>query len=310
MNESVTRMNEKREYFVIILSAIICIVSLLYDKSIIILSLGGCFYFFRTGSILLEEGSWLKRLYLACLVLTGISIALISGMWFSYLIIWFCIDNLFLEFSKNKNVFRCCFPVLIYIISITFLHSKKALHHIFFESAAIFAFVLVFTLIDLIYERHQRNICRLNSALGKSALIELEEKRLNQELAVKNYLIDRNARYEERERISRDIHNLVGHSITASIMALDAAELLYDKDPIKSKEKMFIAKERIQEGLSSIRHAVRLLDDFRDVIYLNDFVNSLIVLFSKLMMDFEIIIRHNLELIEDKLGDRYSPHRS
>ena len=64
--------------------------------------------------------------------------------------------------------------------------------------------------------------------IQNSNLNEMHEKRLNQELTKQNYLADKNARLVERENISRNIHNSVGHSITAAIMTLDAADMLYD----------------------------------------------------------------------------------
>ena len=86
------------------------------------------------------------------------------------------------------------------------------------------------------------------------------QKKLAKELVIKNYLADKNARLEERENISRNIHNSVGHSITAAIMTLDAADMLYDTAPDKAREKMNTANERIRTGLEAIRQAVRVLD--------------------------------------------------
>ena len=97
-------------------------------------------------------------------------------------------------------------------------------------------------------------------AVRTTAVNEMYEKKLNQELILKNYLADKNARLEERESISRTIHNSVGHSIMAAIMTLDAADMLFGTAPEKAHEKMNAANERIRSSLESIRHAVRLLD--------------------------------------------------
>lgn len=65
----------------------------------------------------------------------------------------------------------------------------------------------------------------------------------------------------ERENISRNIHNSVGHSITAAIMTLDAADMLYDVNPYEARKRMNDANNRIRVSLESIRRALRVLDD-------------------------------------------------
>jgi len=112
-------------------------------------------------------------------------------------------------------------------------------------------------------------------AVSVTAVNEMYEKKLNQELTMKQYLAEKNARLEERETISRSIHNSVGHSITAAIMTLDAADMLFDTAPGKAREKLNLANERIRGSLASIRHAVRILDAEATQVSMEDFLNQL-----------------------------------
>lgn len=121
-----------------------------------------------------------------------------------------------------------------------------------------------------------------------AAVNEMYEKKLNKELMIKNYLTDKNARLEERETISRNIHNSVGHSITAAIMTLDAADLLFEKDPEKAREKLSIANRRMRSGLDTIRHAVRVLDKENDYIGARDFLQELNDLADNFMTDTSV----------------------
>ena len=57
-------------------------------------------------------------------------------------------------------------------------------------------------------------------------------------------------KYDEREQISRDIHNSVGHTIMAAIMSLDAAEAVYNIDFEKAIEKVKFANIRMRESLN------------------------------------------------------------
>ena len=124
-----------------------------------------------------------------------------------------------------------------------------------------------------------------DKAVSVAAVNEMYEKKLNRELMIKNYLADKNARLEERETISRNIHNSVGHSITAAIMTLDAADMLFEKDPEKAREKLSIANRRMRSGLDTIRHAVRVLDKENEHIAAGDFLQELSDLADNFMMD-------------------------
>lgn len=124
-----------------------------------------------------------------------------------------------------------------------------------------------------------------------TAVRELYEKKINHQLVIKNYLAERNLRLEERENISRSIHNSVGHSITAAIMTLEAADTLLDVKPERAREKLNTANERIKESLSSIRHAVRVLDSDKKSVAMEDFIREIQAVTDSFMADTNIKIR-------------------
>lgn len=125
----------------------------------------------------------------------------------------------------------------------------------------------------------------LSKSVSVTALSEMYTKKLNQELVIKNFLADKNARLEERENISRSIHNSVGHSITAAIITLEAADMLFDKSPEMARKKIHTAKDRIRTGLDSIRHAVRVLDSEAVSISLADFLDEINTAADEFVMD-------------------------
>ena len=122
----------------------------------------------------------------------------------------------------------------------------------------------------------------------KSNINEMHEKRLNRELTIKNYLAEKNARLVERENISRNIHNSVGHSITAAIMTLDAADMLYDVKPDEARKRMNDANERMRGSLESIRRAVRTLDVETGTISAIDLKASMDAIIDEFVMDTEM----------------------
>ena len=118
-----------------------------------------------------------------------------------------------------------------------------------------------------------------------SNVSEMHEKQANEELLRQNVLAEKNARLVERENISRNIHNSVGHSITAAIMTLDAADMLYELKPEEARRKMNDANERIRGSLESIRRAVRVLDEEATEIAVSDLVADMESIIHEFVMD-------------------------
>jgi signal transduction histidine kinase len=139
---------------------------------------------------------------------------------------------------------------------------------------------------------------KLKEQMKITALNELKVKNLNHELAIKYQLADLNARLEERENIARNIHNVVGHTITSAIVSLQAYRALQATEPQRAEEKLTAATERMRLSLEEIRRAVRVLDQETQEISLQDFKQLLIVELNRFSMDTEIKVSHNLNHLE------------
>jgi len=66
---------------------------------------------------------------------------------------------------------------------------------------------------------------------------------------------------EERNRIAHEIHDVVGHTLTAAIIQLEAAKKQAGYDHPKALERMGIVSNLIRKGLDEIRRSVRMLKD-------------------------------------------------
>ena len=120
------------------------------------------------------------------------------------------------------------------------------------------------------------------------------------EIAEKKNLAEEKARLEERERISRDIHNAVGHTLSAATVTLDAAQMLIDTDTQKANQKIDQANERIHEAIGSVRSVVRTLDSEDDSVLVVDYISSLKELIHNFVLDTELKVHHNLDMIKDE----------
>ncbi|WP_297428173.1 histidine kinase [Clostridium sp.] len=108
-------------------------------------------------------------------------------------------------------------------------------------------------------------------------------------------------KYDEREQVSRDIHNSVGHTIMAAIMSLDAAEAVYNVDSKKAIEKIKFANIRMRESLEAIRKVVRGINTKVNGQTVEDMMKLINVNIDKLKEDFSIKIRIKIEYSEQQL---------
>ena len=176
------------------------------------------------------------------LILFSTLLAVISGGGISCLIFYIC---------RIKKISKMILIISFYAF-MKILVESFVLYKIIFGEIIIIAAILIIDTAKYMISQYLSAKSSISKIVGITAVNEMYMKQLNQELVIKNYLVDKNARLEERENISRNIHNSVGHSITAAIMALDAADMLFDCKPKMAREKMNTANERIRESLQSI----------------------------------------------------------
>lgn len=160
-----------------------------------------------------------------------------------------------------------------------------------------FMLVLLYRMLESARERRAEESRRL----VESNISELHEKQMNEQLVAQRYMSEKNARLLEREDISRNIHNSVGHSITAAIMTLDAADMLYEVRPDEARQKMNAANERIRGSLESIRRAVRVLDEDNALLTAKDLKAELDMVISGFVMDTSIEAYSDYAGMEDEI---------
>ena len=206
-----------------------------------------------------------------------------------------CYD--FLLDSHKKNILVNVFFIVGFAYWSRRLTPEKMGVEGYLAVAGLVAFAIVWSLAVYWLFRYFEMNSNLEKALKSSALDAMNERQLRIEIAESKNLAEENARLEERERISRDIHNAVGHTLSAATVTLDAAQMLMDSDSKRANEKIDQANERIHEAIGSVRSVVRTLDSKDDSVLVQDYINSLKELIHNFTLDTEIKVHHNLDLI-------------
>ena len=162
-------------------------------------------------------------------------------------------------------------------------------------------YALIFLVISLIRDletKKEESIKRMQ----ETNIREMHEMQNNEKLLRQNAYIEKNARLVERENISRNIHNNVGHSITAAVMTLEAADMLYEKRPDEARKKMNDANERIKGSLESIRRAIRVMDENSKDIISDDLKAEMSSVIDDFVMDTMIDVYKDFEEFADGIN--------
>lgn len=95
----------------------------------------------------------------------------------------------------------------------------------------------------------------------------------------------------ERNRIAREIHDSLGHSLTTLDVQLELAQRLYQRDPIKAAKSLDIAKELTSQCLSEVRRSVQTMRQSN--FNLNEALNTLA---QKVERNQSFMIQANVKL--------------
>lgn len=83
-----------------------------------------------------------------------------------------------------------------------------------------------------------------------------ESNRKLQEYALKT---ERMTELRERNRLAREIHDTLGHTLTGIIMTTDAGLVLMDAAPQEAKKQLRLANEVARDGLNDVRRSIEAL---------------------------------------------------
>ncbi|MCC0178969.1 sensor histidine kinase [Waterburya agarophytonicola K14] len=123
---------------------------------------------------------------------------------------------------------------------------RRVLFGLAFNSSLLFAFVLIFVLLlvsAVVAENESRTKLSLANRRLREYALKIEDK----------------ATLEERNRIAREIHDSVGHYLTAQSIQLENTAVFLAEDPIKAAHHLAKARQLGKDALANIRASVATL---------------------------------------------------
>jgi signal transduction histidine kinase len=131
------------------------------------------------------------------------------------------------------------------ILLVPLVHLPMPWHEALREGFGLFAVVLFTAVITELLQREQK--------------IRRELAEAHEQLRDYAAQAERLATAEERNRIARDIHDGLGHSLTVVQMQVKAARAVLQSDPAKADAVLAKAQQQSEEALAEVRRSVRAL---------------------------------------------------
>jgi len=212
-------------------------------------------YFFVMPAYRHSFAVWMEFavLYAAFLILYFL-VAELKGRWQTVAFVLFFLHT-FLYYSRSE----AAYGVFVYPFAMLCLFVTR-LRTLFLVLIAMMAGVIVET------RYLGRNFSTAESVLflcvifGLSNFVFAQQARTNSLLERANSEIERLSTEAERERIARDLHDLLGHTLTVITMKLDLARRLLSQDPsrdlVRARSEVMEAEQTARNALAEVREVV------------------------------------------------------
>jgi signal transduction histidine kinase len=142
---------------------------------------------------------------------------------------------------------------------------------IFSLSSFLFVFGMIYLTKHQILQ-HTKLVAALKEIEFKNSELQLAYKKLKETSEALEEVIV----LKERNRIAREIHDTIGHTLTTVLVEVEAGKRLISKDAELAQQKLELAQEQVRKGLSDIRQSVRLLKDRGSILEFIPAIDSLI----------------------------------
>ena len=96
-----------------------------------------------------------------------------------------------------------------------------------------------------------------SALIGSVIVQQMRGKRLNQALVMAQDEVAHMAQIAERERIARDLHDILGHTLSVIILKSELASRLSSTDPARAADEIRDVERIARDALAQVRAAVR-----------------------------------------------------
>ncbi|TYP76511.1 sensor histidine kinase [Paenibacillus methanolicus] len=174
-----------------------------------------------------------------------------------------------------------------------------------FVQLAVFGFILCLAGVLLVrYAKTHRQVKRYAhelalkndqlEAINRQRAEELRQRteELQEAIQVTMDTMEEVVALEERNRIAHEMHDTVGHTLTATIMQMEVTKRLFDTDREAALQRLASAQDLVRSGLDQVRSSVRLMKDEAPAYDLRD---AMIVLMRNTTQATQVDIQYRID---------------
>jgi two-component system, NarL family, sensor histidine kinase DesK len=92
--------------------------------------------------------------------------------------------------------------------------------------------------------------------IGTGNIFFAQQKRIDNKLRMAHEEIEQLAAVAERERIARDLHDVLGHTLSVIVLKSELAGRLIDRDPHRAAQEIADVEKTARTALSEVRQAI------------------------------------------------------
>lgn len=193
----------------------------------------------------------------------------IGGYLITYLILG-AIDSNILFKKPVKHIFN-----IVIVLQAIVLSLNESLEFKFINVALL---IVIISILYLIKDESDRKI-EAQKLYDKLRISEEKLKSANKDLEVYASSIEELTLLRERNRLSREVHDSVGHSLSAIVVQLGAIERTIDKTPQVAKEVTKELRKFTQNSLNEVRMAVREIkpkefEDYEGILIIEELIKN------------------------------------
>jgi two-component system sensor histidine kinase DesK len=96
----------------------------------------------------------------------------------------------------------------------------------------------------------------LSTFIGAANIYFAQKNRHVEELKRANAEIEQLTKVAERERIARDLHDVLGHTLSLITLKSELARKLMDRDPIQARNEIYDVELTARQALADVRQAI------------------------------------------------------
>ncbi len=214
----------------------------------------------------------------------------------SIVLYYVLISDASISFSAAAGFFTAILAYFGYLINV--MTNNKSGTALEFTTAMLKGLVPFMAIYAFLYV--VKYIMKQNETID-AMLKKLTEKTLEQDLTLQE-LREAYEKQEditilkERNKIAREIHDTLGHTLTTVLVETEAGKILVGRDKSKAMEKFELAQEQLRKGLDDLRLSVRILDKGDELV---DFKTSLETLIKDTEKHTGVIIKHEISLAKE-----------